>query len=261
MEKDVDVIIIGSGNGGSIPAARLSEAGFKVLVLERGKRFKENQYKQSSNPSYLKEILDLVITSPNITFRTGNSLGGASINMDGAHYRIPKKSFQVKDKNGRYHWPESINYNELLPYYKKAEEMLTNMINDPISYLKVLDSNPLFQSNVAKEMDEAQQVGDKKSFLDFKKSAEFKHIITAIKSGALPLFIQDLEGYNDFTDNELLEAFSDSFTESEKKDLDIRSKINNIIEKAKNLEHYYNYIEERNPLIAKEFVSRFDYDL
>lgn len=137
------------------------------------------------------------------------------------------------------------NYKQQKEDEQKAEEMLTNMINDPISYLKILDSNPLFQSNIAKEMDEAQQVGDKKSFLDFKKSAEFKHIITAIKSGALPLFIQDLEGYNDFTDNELLEAFSDSFTESEKKDLDIRSKINNIIEKAKNLEHYYNYIEER----------------
>jgi len=171
-------------------------------------------------------------------FLNGFAMGGL-IGVGHSTYQTGATHIPRMSKSGRE------NYEQQKEDEQKAEEMLTNMINDPISYLKVLDSNPLFQANIAKEMDEAQQVGDKKSFLDFKKSAEFKHIITAIKSGALPLFIQDLEGYNDFTDNELLEAFSDSFTESEKKDLDIRSKINNIIEKAKNLEHYYNYIEER----------------
>ncbi|MFC1960461.1 NAD(P)-binding protein, partial [Chloroflexota bacterium] len=34
-----DFIIIGSGFGGSVSALRLVEKGYRVLVLERGKRF------------------------------------------------------------------------------------------------------------------------------------------------------------------------------------------------------------------------------
>jgi cholesterol oxidase len=36
---DHDTIIIGSGFGGSVTACRLAEAGARVLVLERGRRW------------------------------------------------------------------------------------------------------------------------------------------------------------------------------------------------------------------------------
>jgi len=37
--SDFDAVIIGSGFGGAITACRLSEAGYRVLVLERGRRW------------------------------------------------------------------------------------------------------------------------------------------------------------------------------------------------------------------------------
>ena len=37
--RDVDVVIIGSGFGGSVAALRLSEKGYRVAVLEMGRRF------------------------------------------------------------------------------------------------------------------------------------------------------------------------------------------------------------------------------
>jgi len=41
---DYDYIVIGSGFGGSVSALRLSEKGYKVLVLEKGKWLKEKDF-------------------------------------------------------------------------------------------------------------------------------------------------------------------------------------------------------------------------
>jgi cholesterol oxidase len=38
MEHDYDWIVIGSGFGGSVSALRLAEKGYKVAVLEAGRR-------------------------------------------------------------------------------------------------------------------------------------------------------------------------------------------------------------------------------
>ena len=53
MEKtfDFDQIIIGTGFGGSCSALRLSEKGYKVLMLEKGKRWKTEDFpKTNMNP-------------------------------------------------------------------------------------------------------------------------------------------------------------------------------------------------------------------
>ncbi|MCA9608559.1 MAG: GMC family oxidoreductase, partial [Myxococcales bacterium] len=39
MSDHYDWIVIGSGFGGSVSALRLSEKGYRVCVLEKGKRF------------------------------------------------------------------------------------------------------------------------------------------------------------------------------------------------------------------------------
>src|SRR5260370_33534890 len=39
-----DAVVIGSGFGGAVMAYRLSEAGLKVLVLERGKSYPPNSF-------------------------------------------------------------------------------------------------------------------------------------------------------------------------------------------------------------------------
>lgn len=43
-----DFVIIGSGFGGSVTAMRLSERGYRVLVLERGKRFEDHDFAPST---------------------------------------------------------------------------------------------------------------------------------------------------------------------------------------------------------------------
>ena len=49
MEKlEYDYVIIGSGFGGSVSALRLSEKGYKVLVIEKGKWFKAKDFPKTN---------------------------------------------------------------------------------------------------------------------------------------------------------------------------------------------------------------------
>ena len=43
-QETFDFVVIGSGFGGSVAAMRLAEKGYSVLVLERGKRFRDQDY-------------------------------------------------------------------------------------------------------------------------------------------------------------------------------------------------------------------------
>jgi len=43
-----DFVIIGSGFGGSVSALRLVEKGWRVLVLEKGKRWQKNDFPKTN---------------------------------------------------------------------------------------------------------------------------------------------------------------------------------------------------------------------
>ena len=55
MQQVYDFVIIGSGFGGSVSAMRLTEKGYSVLVLERGKRFADRDFPKTNwnLPKYL----------------------------------------------------------------------------------------------------------------------------------------------------------------------------------------------------------------
>ena len=44
LKPEYDVVVIGSGYGGSIAASRFSRAGLQVCLLERGKEFQPGDY-------------------------------------------------------------------------------------------------------------------------------------------------------------------------------------------------------------------------
>jgi cholesterol oxidase len=48
MSDTLDFVIIGSGFGGSVSALRLTEKGYRVRVLERGKRFRDEDFARSN---------------------------------------------------------------------------------------------------------------------------------------------------------------------------------------------------------------------
>jgi len=48
MNNSFDVVVIGSGFGGSVSALRLREKGYSVAVLEAGRRFKDKDFPKTS---------------------------------------------------------------------------------------------------------------------------------------------------------------------------------------------------------------------
>ncbi len=132
MSKRYDIIIIGSGFGGSMTAYKLVNAGKNVLMLERGgwvKRGPENWEAGQTlelTPQYDK-------TSPLKVESGGNKptigqyscVGGPSVYFGGVSFRFREKDFEppvdiIGDSQAQ--WP--ITYQDLEPYYDEAEKLL-----------------------------------------------------------------------------------------------------------------------------------------
>lgn len=125
MNDRFDVIVIGSGFGGAIAAARLAEGGSRVLVLERGRRWTKDQYPRApadpwiyehTRPQKLNGWLDLRFFRRMIVVQ-GAGVGGGSLCYSSVVMKADPELFDVG-------WPPEINYNELLPYYDRVGGML-----------------------------------------------------------------------------------------------------------------------------------------
>ncbi len=120
-----DVVIVGSGFGGSIPALRLAEDGRKVLVLEQGPRFTAKDYKMDwSFRNQMRMFVSFTSEDYTVFMRYGKGLGGGSVTYAAAMLRSPSEVFDYTDQNGYKVWPSSVTRSVLDPYYEKVEQMM-----------------------------------------------------------------------------------------------------------------------------------------
>ncbi len=119
-----DFAIIGSGYGGFIPALRLAEAGFSVIVLEKGKEYADSDFRQSYSPAYFRQLYDCWYTSDyKAFFTTARILGGGSVLNAGASIKAPPEAFEARQNSKRL-WPQSISRETLGPYYDLVQNEL-----------------------------------------------------------------------------------------------------------------------------------------
>ena len=124
---DYDWIVIGSGFGGSVAALRLAEKGYRVAVLECGRRYRDEDYAKSAwnlrryfwmprlglrGVFRMTVFRDLLIVS-------GSGVGGGSLGYANTLYRA-RPAFFRDDQ-----WAELAEWeSDLEPHYETAERML-----------------------------------------------------------------------------------------------------------------------------------------
>ncbi len=159
MNTDFDVCIIGSGAGAGPVAYSLAEAGYSVVVLEKGswlteKEFTKDELACCRRSVYTPNLKDEyhVIEEENEDgswtgtstfdsgwdFWNGNIVGGSSNLMSGFFHRLKPVDFRLLSTFGPVEganvvdWP--ISYDDLEPYYEKTERIVGvsgKVINHP----------------------------------------------------------------------------------------------------------------------------------
>ncbi|MEV4872921.1 GMC family oxidoreductase [Streptomyces syringium] len=131
-EFDYDVIVIGSGFGGSVSALRLTEKGYSVGVLEAGRRFTRDTLPRNSwdlrnylwAPALGLYGIQRVHLLGNVMVLAGAGVGGGSLNYANTLYVPPKPFFDDPQWAHITDWQE-----ELRPYYDQARRMLGVRLN------------------------------------------------------------------------------------------------------------------------------------
>ena len=144
-----DICIVGSGAGGAPIAYELANAGYKVVVLEKGKYYKESDIDKDEiavsrrdkfTPPLWEEqhvinerdatgkITRYLGSESGWSFWNGSLVGGSSNLMSGYFHRMKPKDFKLFSTYGKIKGANVvdwvIDYEELEPYYEKVERVV-----------------------------------------------------------------------------------------------------------------------------------------
>ncbi|WP_370946505.1 FAD-dependent oxidoreductase [Amycolatopsis sp. cg5] len=135
-EEDFDVIVVGSGFGGSVAALRLTEKGYRVAVIEAGRRFADDEFAKTSWD--LKRYLwaprlgcygiQRIHMLKDVMVLAGAGVGGGSLVYANTLYRPLKPFYNDRQWSHITDWES-----ELAPHYDQASRMLGVVTNPTIT--------------------------------------------------------------------------------------------------------------------------------
>ena len=126
-ETTADVIVVGSGFGGSVTALRLTEKGYRVTVLEAGRRFTPETLPKTSwdlraflwMPRLGLTGMQRITWLKDVVILSGAGVGGGSLVYANTLYSPPPAFFADPQWAGITDWGS-----ELAPHYDQAQRML-----------------------------------------------------------------------------------------------------------------------------------------
>ncbi|WP_037303326.1 GMC oxidoreductase [Amycolatopsis orientalis] len=129
-----DVLVIGSGFGGSVTALRLTEKGYRVGVLETGRRFADDEFAKTSwrlrkylwAPKLGCFGIQRLTLLKNTFVLSGAGVGGGSLVYANTLYEPPDTFYQDPQ------WAHITDWKaELAPHYDQAKRML-GVVENPL---------------------------------------------------------------------------------------------------------------------------------
>ncbi|MEV5649720.1 GMC family oxidoreductase [Nocardia sp. NPDC052254] len=136
MGFDYDVMVIGSGFGGSVSALRLTEKGYRVAVMEAGRRFADDEFPKTSwrarqflwAPALGCFGIQRLTLLQDTFIMSGSGVGGGSLVYANTLYEPPAKFFDDPQ------WAHITDWGaELAPHYDQAKRMLGVATNPAIT--------------------------------------------------------------------------------------------------------------------------------
>jgi cholesterol oxidase len=131
---EYDVVVVGSGFGGSVAALRLVEKGYRVLVLEAGRRFTDQTLPRTSwdvsrflwAPRLGWLGIQRIHVLPDVVVLAGAGVGGGSLVYANTLYRPTSDAFYADPQ-----WAAITDWRaELAPFYDQASRML-GVVDNP----------------------------------------------------------------------------------------------------------------------------------
>jgi len=150
MAHEFDVVVIGSGFGGSVAALRLREKGYSVAVLEAGARFEDKDFPKTSwrlkrflfAPAFGLYGIQRIHALPDVLVLCGAGVGGGSLVYANTLYQPGDKYFLDPQWKSITDWKS-----ELTPFYDLARRMLG------------VETNPYFSPSDKAMKEVAEEMG------------------------------------------------------------------------------------------------------
>ena len=127
-----DVVVVGSGFGGSVAALRLSEKGYRVLVVESGRRFRDDELPKTSwrlpkfvwAPALGMFGIQRITLLKDVVVLSGAGVGGGSLVYANTLYEPLDDYYDDPQWRRITDWRDELatRYDQARPHARRREE-------------------------------------------------------------------------------------------------------------------------------------------